>query len=215
MISIANYENVIWDWNGTIVDDVKLCYDIYMEQRELFGLREMSFESYRYHFQFPVQEFYACAGFSGSVTEYEALASLFITRYNEMRYTIDVHEGAEELLQLCCAKGIDNYILSAYEENSLAEMVQKMDYSRYFKAIFGLSGVKAGSKTEAGRELCVQFDLNPEKSLYIGDTIHDYEVALLLGFDVVVTTNGHNSRKRLEECCSSDVLIDSLMELLV
>lgn len=214
MMQLIDYDTVIWDWNGTIIDDVELCYEIYMEQRELFGLTDMDLDTYRYHFQFPVEDFYLFAGFTGGTEEYESLAMLFISRYNEKRYSAQVHEGAKEVLEFCMSCGIDNYILSAYESNSLVEMVSRMNYRRYFKGLTGLQDVKAGSKTAAGKEMLDLYGLNPSKTLYIGDTVHDYDVANSLGIDVVLTTRGHNSRRRLEEECSTVLLIDTLRELL-
>ncbi len=38
----------------------------------------------------------------------------------------------------------------------------------------------------------------PHEVLFIGDTIHDHEVAKLIGADCVLVSNGHVSRERLK-----------------
>ncbi len=50
--------------------------------------------------------------------------------------------------------------------------------------------------------------LNPERTLLIGDTLHDYDVAQALGCKCILVANGHQSRKRL---LSSDAKVYSCL----
>lgn len=212
-MDLLQYENVIWDWNGTVIDDVDLCYEIFMEQRALFNLHYMDLETYRYNFTFPVEDFYKFAGFSGTSEEYEKLAGMFIRTYNAKRVTCSVHKGVMEILNSCKEGGVSSFVLSAYENNSLLSMVESLSMGHYFTSVFGLTGVHAGSKLYAGKELLHKYTLVPGETLYIGDTVHDFEVASALGVDVVLTANGHNCRKRLEKDCEGALIVDSLEQL--
>lgn len=213
MISLQNYETLLWDWNGTIIDDVEICYEVFCEQRETFGLKEMDLEQYRYHFSFPVINFYRYAGFEGSEEEYGDLASMFIRRYNERRMEAPLQVGVLALLVKVKGAGIRSYVLSAYESNSLKDMVRRLSMGHYFEEVTGLEGVHAGSKVVAGTRLLKEFEINPSTALYIGDTVHDYEVAQALGVDSLLISTGHNSRIKLEECCPNAVIIDTFLEL--
>lgn len=213
MISLHAYKTLLWDWNGTIIDDVTICYEVFCEQREAFGLKEMDLEHYRYHFSFPVIDFYRYAGFTGSEDEYGALASMFIRRYNERRMEAPLQPGVLALLTKMKKAGLHSYVLSAYESNSLKDMVTRLEMDHYFERVTGLEGVHAGSKVEAGSQLMKQFAIDSSTALYIGDTVHDYDVAQALGVDSLLISSGHNSRKKLDECCADAVIIDSFFEL--
>lgn len=209
-MKLRPYKYVLWDWNGTIIDDVSLCYEIFLEQARRFNLHHMDLDTYRFHFGFPVEEFYTFAGFTGTTEEYGELAKLFIEKYNARRMECEVQKGVHALLQNLQSHGVVSYILSAYEHNSLNEMVKACKMDHYFSSVSGLEGVHAGSKLEAGRLLCKDMSIQVEEALYLGDTVHDYEVGNALGMDVLLVTNGHNAKERLQRDCPQNILLDSL-----
>ena len=49
---MINNKVVIWDWNGTIVDDAFLFVEIMNNFLEDFGLKKITLEDYRNHFCF-------------------------------------------------------------------------------------------------------------------------------------------------------------------
>ena len=64
--------------------------------------------------------------------------------------------------------------------------------------IAGLGDHYASSKIERGKELLGDLKADPTKTLMIGDTVHDFEVAQSIGSDCVLLANGHNKKERLE-----------------
>lgn len=68
----------------------------------------------------------------------------------------------------------------------------------FFEAVAGLDNHYAVSKIEVGHKLIDSHNLNLSKTLLIGDTIHDFEVAQSLGCQCLLIANGHQSAKRLE-----------------
>ena len=55
-------EHVVWDWNGTLVDDAKLCVDIVNGILSEHMMPAVSLEFYRDHFSFPVSSYYEKIG---------------------------------------------------------------------------------------------------------------------------------------------------------
>jgi len=81
--------------------------------------------------------------------------------------------------------------------------MQAVDYfglTAYFTDIIGLNDIYAAGKVENGRTYIAGLDLAPDQILFIGDTIHDFEVAEAMGVNCLLVANGHNSRWRLEAC---------------
>ena len=61
------------------------------------------------------------------------------------------------------------------------------------------------------QKLLVKLDVLPSEILLIGDTVHDHEVAELLGIDCVLIARGHNKKCKLENC--GVPVFDSIKEL--
>ena len=69
---------LVWDWNGTILDDMELTYAIENEMLRARGLTEIPDRAfYLDNFGFPIREYYIKLGYDFSVYPYEALAAEF------------------------------------------------------------------------------------------------------------------------------------------
>ena len=59
----------LWDWNGTLVNDVALCSQLLNSQLQRHGHAPLGgVEEYRRVFRFPIEEYYKDAGFDFSVS---------------------------------------------------------------------------------------------------------------------------------------------------
>ena len=60
-------ELILWDWNGTLLDDVELCVDALNRLLVSFGYpQQYSLAEYREIFGFPIEDYYVRAGFDFS-----------------------------------------------------------------------------------------------------------------------------------------------------
>ncbi|MGN1100061.1 MAG: HAD family hydrolase, partial [Christensenellales bacterium] len=57
------YGFIIYDWNGTLLDDTAMCHDMLNELLDSHGLPAVSMEKYRQIFTFPIKKYYERAGF--------------------------------------------------------------------------------------------------------------------------------------------------------
>ena len=53
------------------------------------------------------------------------------------------------------------------------------------------------SKADIAKKWFADHELNPDKAVFIGDTVHDYEVARAVGCDSILIADGHQSREVL------------------
>ena len=200
-------KHIIWDWNGTLLDDVKIVVDAMNSLLIRRKLPLLDMEKYREFFTFPVKAYYDRLGFDFLKEPFEELASEYISEFNSDKYGFKLHKGVEDVLEYVRTMGIGQSILSASKEQELNEILLQMNIKEFFENVAGLGNHYADSKVARGIELLSDLNLKPDDVLLIGDTIHDYEVSRELGCDCLLVCNGHQSQKRLLEC-SVDIISD-------
>jgi len=210
---MKKYRHIIWDWNGTLIDDTALCVEIMDSELKKIGLDGLTIDEYRRKFKFPVKDFYEEIGFDFSDTPYEKFAQKFIDRYSEKRFDCDLHFGVEAIISKCSKYDITHSILSAYSQKYLDEAVKHYGIDNLFENIKGISDNFAGGKVDEGLELLKQLDYNKDQVILVGDTLHDNEVADAMGIDSIIVKNGHQSEMVLRKATSP--VVSSISEALI
>lgn len=208
---INNYKHIIWDWNGTLLKDVDFCRRIINSILVDNKLPELSLNRYREIFTFPVQDYYVVAGLDFSKTSFEVLGKDFIDKYESNKLTCSLYENAVEVLSTIHQKGIKQYVLSAYLHENLINILNHYNLTQYFDNIVGLDNIYAGSKTHLGIKLIEELDVNKNEVLFIGDTLHDADVAEAMGVNCILIANGHQVKERL--MVNSNLVLDDLADL--
>jgi phosphoglycolate phosphatase len=93
--------------------------------------------------------------------------------------------------------GFSQSILSAREQTELRLETKELGVNHYFTLIYGLDDHYAHGKTDVGVKLLADLGSPKSEILFIGDTLHDSEVAAELGIDCILIPNGHHSKERL------------------
>lgn len=200
-----NYKHIIWDWNGTLLNDVRVAVDTMNRLLKIRNLQLLDIERYKDIFTFPVKDYYAQLGFDFSVDPFEMLATEYISQFNSNKHKFKLHNGVGNVLKAIKNLGVSQSILSASEEKELIEAVSELNINDYFIRIAGLTNHYAVSKVTRGKELIADLKLNPDGVLLIGDTVHDYDVSKELGCDCLLICNGHQSFRRISDCNTSVV----------
>lgn len=195
--SLAHKSHVIWDWNGTLLDDVHMCVDIVDGIAARHGARRVTHDSYLKDFRFPVIEYYKDLGFDLSCTPYETLSDEFVAAYKSNIHRTRLHRGMPELIAELAEAGIQSSILSAAREQDLMAMLSHFKITALFTHIFGVHDHLAHGKIARGLELMEKIHLPRSQVVLIGDTDHDAEVAEALGIDVILLDGGHQCKDRL------------------
>jgi phosphoglycolate phosphatase len=193
----ATYRHIIWDWNGTLLDDLDLSIEVMntmLTRRDLPRL-----ERARYHalFDFPVRRYYERLGFDPARDSFEQLSVEFISGYDARRLGAVLHRGVANTLAAVRAAGVGQSILSAYRHETLHEIVAHFGLTAHFDHISGLDNIHAHSKVALGRELVTRLGIAPAEILLVGDTLHDREVARALGVACALVAAGHHPAERL------------------
>jgi phosphoglycolate phosphatase len=194
-----NYNHIIWDWNGTLFNDVKLCTDIMNLLLTQESLPNISVQKYKSIFTFPVIEYYKIAGHTFENKSFEIVGKQFMDEYELQKNKCQLYLGVTELLTELQSKNIKQYLLSAYEQNSLNNILKHFGITNYFHHIVGLDNIYAGGKSHLAKDLAMKIRSNGAAGniLLIGDTIHDYEVAEEINSDCILISHGHQDEERL------------------
>ncbi len=208
----AHYEHIIWDWNGTLLDDTRFCVEIMNGMLARRRMPTLTIAQYRATFTFPVRDYYRQAGFDFENESFEQLSVEFIGAYESGRHDCELQADASDVLEHARARGKRQSILSAYSQETLVEFVASHKLAHFFEHQVGLDNIYAGSKVANGRRLIADLEHPREVVLLVGDTLHDVEVADEMGIDCVLVAHGHQSRERLAR--SGAPVLETLQDLL-
>ncbi len=207
-----NYRHIIWDWNGTLLDDAWLCVDIMNHILRKRNLPELSRQHYAEIFDFPVRNYYVKLGFDAQLDPFEKLSVEFISQYLSRKFECNLRKNAREILAHFYECGVNQSVLSAAEHNHLLEAISHYGIWDFFTDVSGIDNHDADGKLENARLMMRELSLEPDAVLLIGDTLHDFHVAQAIGVDCVLISGGHQSRERI--ATSGMPLIQHLNELL-
>ena len=206
------YKNIVWDWNGTLLDDVRISVDTINRMLEQKNLKRLTIDNYKSIFGFPVKAYYELIGFDFSRDDWEEVSINFVNTYNALAKDVELTPGIMPVLEGLKERGVRQYILSALQEDLLINMLERFHIRGYFDGVCGSNNIYADGKVARGEEMLRTFPIAPSETLMVGDTLHDAEVAEALGFDVCLYSGGHNSAERLRE---KGMVLEQMGQLLV
>lgn len=194
----SQIKSLVWDWNGTLLDDVHTCIDAINQMLRQRQLQELNYASYRSVFGFPVKDYYEKAGFDFSKEPFDVMAIEFIDLYRERLPMSPLFDEVVPTLQAIRQRTYRQYILSAMEQEMLETSLQAKGIFEFFDLIAGTSDHFANGKDMVAKNLSSKIGLSANQILLIGDTVHDHEVAEMLGWQCVLISNGHQNEERLK-----------------
>jgi len=191
-------KHIIWDWNGTMLDDRWLtiaAMNIVLARRNMAELTE---DRYLQLFTFPVIEYYRRLGFDFDKEPFSVSGSEFINEYNARAFEPQLHDGIIDLIAELNKNGVSHSILSASSQKILNKLAKHHNINHYFIAVLGQDNHYAYGKIETGKMWINKLGIAPKNTLFIGDTEHDLEVANAIGSHCALLSWGHSSTERLE-----------------
>ena len=193
------YKNIIWDWNGTILNDAPVAFEATNILLERYGYPTITLEYYRDNVVTPILNFYSKI-FDLNRNDMEILDDEWGVLYNHLSDKIKLHSDIEEMLSAFANNNLNQIILSAFKTNEITKYARKFSVENYFDDILGTQNIVMESKTIRGRRYMQKHGFAPKQTLYIGDTVHDYNTARDLGVDCILFSGGQQSPKLLKQC---------------
>lgn len=203
---------IIWDWNGTLLNDIDACVDsmnIMLARRKM---KPISTDYYKSIFTFPVQKYYEQVGFDFTKESFEDLSVEYIDLYKKASQNAPLQIGSVDVLESFKRANHKQIILSASEQLALETQVKERDISQYFQSLLGLNNIHAKSKVNNAIDYIEKSNIESDEIILIGDTYHDYEVAQALGCKSILINKGHQDLNQFD-FDQSNIVLDDFSQL--
>jgi len=192
-------KHIIWDFNGTLLNDAQLSVDCDNHVFDELGLPHITIEDYRAHMTMPVRDFYTALGIDLNVYKYETIARIWLDMFNKNAVMCGLVPGALDSIDRLTAAGHSQSILSASYEPDLLVQCGHLDLVRRMTVINGLGDESARKKTDIGQAQMQALGLEGKDTVLVGDMLADAELAQALGAHCVLVPWGHNAAFRLKD----------------
>jgi phosphoglycolate phosphatase-like HAD superfamily hydrolase len=191
--------HLVWDWNGTLVDDHVAVVAAINDALTVLRLRPIDSDTYRTHYTRPVQRFYEqVAGRAIEPGEWETLDEAYHHSYAGSVERLELAPDAREALAAAEAAGLGQSLLSMWRHRDLVPLVERLGIDRYFLRVDGLRVPGGGGKAE---HLVAHLDalgVEASAALLVGDSLDDLAAAQEVGAGCVLYDGGSHHRRALE-----------------
>lgn len=190
---------IFFDFNGTILDDLELTFNLLNEMLVEEGHKEVTLERYLDIFDFPIKDYYIKAGFDFKKHSFEELAVRFIKRYQPQSLELKLHEELIQTVLELKEEGHNVIVLSASKYDNLVEQLKHYNIYHLFDDILGIEDIYAKSKVDLAKIYIENNKIESKDIIVIGDTLHDNEVAEALGGKMIYYSKGHQAPHRFKK----------------
>ncbi|MBD3310388.1 HAD hydrolase-like protein [Candidatus Woesearchaeota archaeon] len=196
--------NMIFDWSGTLSDDIMAVYRSVMGVFRRFGLESISLERFRQEFRLPYKDWYHKYIPDANMAQLQRMFEEELAAFPRPK----LYPGVKDILEYLENKNINIVMLSAHVRGEIEAELRDSGFQDSFLQI----NAPVFDKRKAIREVLESNSFRPEETAYVGDMLHDIETAKLGGVRSVAITWGYHP-KELLQTADPDIIIDDISEL--
>jgi len=197
--------NVIFDWSGTLVDDLPAVWRASNHALQQAGVPAMPLEDFRREFRLPARDFYMERVPTESLPELERW---FLEGFKLVQDTVTPLPHAREFLEFCRQQGLRTFLLSAVHPALFAQQEKTSGFGPFLEKTY----LGAQNKKDLIGQILRENELDPEQTVFIGDMQHDIETAHHGGVKSVGVLTGYDSLDKLRES-KPHLIVEHLSEL--
>jgi len=207
-----NYDLIVFDWDGTVMDSTAVIAGSIQSACRDLGLPVPSDEDARHVIGLGLQQALRYAVPLAPESMYEPLADRYRHYFLAQDSSIPLYAGARETIGELHASG---YLLGVATGKSRAGLERVLDASgmrAYFHATRTADQTFSKPHPAMLLEIMDELGVLPERTLMIGDTTHDVELAQNAGVDAVAVGHGAHPPEQLL-ALSPRALVNDFTEL--
>lgn len=191
--------HVVWDWNGTLLDDLPIVVEAVNHSIAELGESRIDADDYRDHYTRPVRLFYdALFGHQVTDDEWLRLNTGFHDAYFTLAQNADLAPGAREAMTMVEAAGWSQSLLSMSPHDWLLGIVARLELTERFDLVAGLSEVTGGRKAQHLEVHLDDLGVDGRSTYVIGDTPDDVAAAHHVGATPILFHGGSHHMDVLE-----------------
>lgn len=207
---MIKYTHIIWDWNGTLLDDIGASLASVNDMLISRGMKTIDINRYKECISVPISGFYEKV-FDLSKEDYNEVLRQYNEGYLRHLSACGLTAGALDMLEFFERERSKQAIVSSSNNEQLIANCKKYGVFEKFDAVLGAEGFKAESKIGRAVEYLEKNNAEKGRVLVIGDLAHDAELAREIGADCALLTSGHEHPERLFN--SGAVILDRLEDI--
>lgn len=188
--------HVIWDWNGTLVDDHDIVIESVNAVMAAFDGPPVTSETYLDRYHRPVHRFYEyLLGTKITDDHWHRIDSIFNDHYHTRLDTVPLAAGAEQALASVAGLGHTQSLLSMWRHDLVIREASRHGIDGWFQRIEG-NRTRSGDPKSVSLKLHLQaLGLGPSDVTMIGDTLDDFDAATTIGARIILITGSQNPDK--------------------
>jgi phosphoglycolate phosphatase len=197
--------NIIFDWSGTLVDDLPAVLKASNFVLAQSGRPEMSLAKFRAEFALPFTKFYDRHTPDVPMPQLE---EWFHASFKDAQESVRELPHAREFLKYCRSQKLRTFLLSTVHGDYFAAQCRVTGFDAFLDKPY--TGV--WDKRKKIHDILAENRLNPDETLFIGDMEHDIETAKHGGIHSCAVLTGYNTLDQLR-AAGPDLIVEHLGEL--
>lgn len=207
--------HIVWDWNGTLLDDLTQVVEAVNVTLEEIGESSITVREYGAHYQRPVRRFYeSLLERTVPDDEWSRIDDVFHVAYRDLLPQIRLAPDATVALQSVAAAGNTQSLLSMLWHADLIDMVEGFGVGSFMNRVEGLRGERGARKQTflEGHLQALGKSLDVQQVLMIGDALDDVEAAVAVGTRCVLYDRGTFPQERIRATgvATASTLVEAL-----
>ena len=183
---------VMFDWNGTALDDLKLSYGSVQAIFNHYSIPPPSLEVFLRETTANVPEFLRKLGIPEHARN-EEMGNIRQEHFRKHWSEASLRDGVKETLELCQTLNLRAAVVSAERQSIIEERCRELNLIPYFTEIRGDAFHKIG----AFREILASHGCKPENAIYVDDSRDGIRSARAVGLRTIGFTGGYHPREQI------------------
>ncbi|MUM18041.1 HAD family hydrolase [Mycobacterium sp. CBMA271] len=200
---------VVYDWNGTLLDDAGAFTTSINAVLTHFKLAEIDVDTLRAVCEFPFSRLYEKLGLPSAAQENDN--ELFFGSYQPLAAASRLRVGAERALE-AFKDAADVLILSNHIESLIREHIALLGVESKIAHILAYASRESQYQGFTKGEMLDRYmreqNISPQRTVIVGDTPEEVGIARSLGLTSVAMTGGMASETRLRDAGADHVVRD-------
>lgn len=213
LTTVADARHIVWDWNGTLLDDNHAVVAAVNTVCGHYGRDHVDLDQWRAVFDRPLLRTYEeVLGRSLDERDWAHIDAVYHEAYRELLHTCGLADGVPTVLHEWARAGRTQSLLSMWFHEELVPLVSEFGLDPLMQRVDGLrpGTVGGGSKAEHLERHLADLRLDPSEVVLVGDVADDANAAARVGADCVLVTTGVMPRGKLR--ATGFPVVDSVSE---
>jgi phosphoglycolate phosphatase len=195
--SEKQFDLIVWDWDGTLADSTGMIASALIKAAEQVGLPKLELQKARHVIGLGLRESIQTLFGDISHEQAQALAKQYTINYYASEQEVPLFEGAVTLIAELTKRGYKQAVATGKGRRGLNLALERSSVAKYFLATRTVDECFSKPHPQMLDELMDLLVATPERTLMIGDSTYDLQMAQNAGVQSLAVTFGAHTSEQL------------------